>query len=238
MQALLPLVPDGASSINDHISVVRENGHWTYFCGVDPIFRHREEERQSFRMFTAQLVCQGACKQSDIVRTFGVSVNSVKRSVKKHREEGVGSFFQPRKRRGAPVLTDEVLAQAQELLSRGCSRGDVAAQLGVRYDTLRKAINQGRLREPSGCETPHALRKASDKSQRSLADASAEMGVACTRPEERVLAAMGMLQGAPTRFEDCRDVSFGGVLCALPALTERLSQKPVRRETSRKWTVL
>jgi hypothetical protein len=27
-----------------------------------------------------------------------------------------------------------------------------------------------------------------------------------------------MLSGAPTRFEDCRDVSFGGVLCALPAL--------------------
>jgi len=44
------------------------------------------------------------------------------------------------------------------------------------------------------------------------------MGVACTRPEERVLAATGMLQGAPTRFEDCRDVSFGGVLCAVPAL--------------------
>jgi hypothetical protein len=51
-----------------------------------------------------------------------------------------------------------------------------------------------------------------------VADASAEMGVACTRPEERVLAAVGMLDGAPTRFEDCRDVSFGGVLCALPAL--------------------
>jgi len=45
------------------------------------------------------------------------------------------------------------------------------------------------------------------------------MGVARTRPEERVLAAFGMLQGASTRFEECRDDSFGGVLCALPALT-------------------
>ena len=45
------------------------------------------------------------------------------------------------------------------------------------------------------------------------------MGIACTRPEKRVLAAFGMLQGASTRFEECRDVSFGGVLCALPALT-------------------
>ena len=46
------------------------------------------------------------------------------------------------------------------------------------------------------------------------------MGTACTRPDERALAAFGLLEGAPTRFESCRDVSFGGVLCALPALAE------------------
>ena len=41
---------------------------------------------------------------------------------------------------------------------------------------------------------------------------------ACTRPGERILAALGMLNGAPTRFESCRDVSFGGVLCAASRL--------------------
>ncbi len=47
------------------------------------------------------------------------------------------------------------------------------------------------------------------------------MGVACTRPVERVLAAMGKLPGgASTKFESCRDVSCGGVLCAIPALIE------------------
>ena len=35
-----------------------------------------------------------------------------------------------------------------------------------------------------------------------------------------VLAAFGLLDGAPTHFEPCRDVSFGGVLCTLPALAE------------------
>ena len=222
-QALLPLIPDGATSINDRISVVREDGEWTYFCGVAPVFRHPEKDRRSFRMFTAQLACQGMCRQSDLVRTFGVSTNSVKRSVKKYREEGIESFYQPRKRRGATVMTDDITARAEELLGRGCSRRDVADELGVPYDTLRKAINQGRLREPSrAIESPAVvndlMQQASDKSERSVADASAEMGIACTRPEERMLAAVGMLPGAPTRFEDCRDVSFGGVLCALPAL--------------------
>jgi transposase len=212
------MAPDGASSINDRISVVRQEGTWTYFCGVEPIFQHPDRDTPSFRMFTAQLVCQGACKQVDVVRTFGVSANSVKRSVKKYREEGIERFYRPRKRRQGTVLNSEVLAQAQELLNRGVSRREVADELGILYDTIRKAVKQGRLHEPECEETSSPSHATSDKSDRSWADASAEMGNACTRPEERVLAAMGMLSGAPTQFENCRDVSFGGVLCALPAL--------------------
>jgi len=186
-------------------------------------------------MFTSQLVCQGACKQIEIVKAFGVTAKSVKRSVKKFREEGIQSFYLPRKTRGATIMTDEVIAEAQDLLSRGESRRQITEKLGIKYDTLRKAINQGRLRELSQPPSqPHVAQPTAqsptehhapslilptDKSQRGVADVAAEMGVACTRPEERVLASFGMLQGASTLFEECRDVSFGGVLCALPALT-------------------
>ncbi len=52
-QALLPMIPAGATPINDLISVVREEKEWTYFCGVQPVFRHAEDDRQSFQMFTA-----------------------------------------------------------------------------------------------------------------------------------------------------------------------------------------
>lgn len=99
-------------------------------------------------MFTSQLVCQGLCKQPDIVRVFGVSAKSVKRYVAKFRLEGIASFYQPRNTRGATVITNELIFQAQERLNRGLSRREVADDLGVKYDTLRKAINQGRLREP------------------------------------------------------------------------------------------
>ena len=49
-QVLLPLIPDGATHINDRISVIRENDKWTYFYGVDPVFRHPEKDLQSFRV--------------------------------------------------------------------------------------------------------------------------------------------------------------------------------------------
>jgi len=217
-QALLPLIPDGATRINDRFSVVRQNSTWTYFCGIEPIFQHPQLETHSFRMFTSQLVCQNACKQMDIVRTFGVSINSVKRNAKKFREEGTQGFYQPRPRRRGNVLTDEVLTQAQNMLNQGVSRSDVADELGVLPDTIRKAINQERLLEPALDLASPPQSSSSDKSERSREDASAEMGNACTRPGERTLASMGMLSGAPTRFEDCQDVSLGGVLCALPAL--------------------
>jgi transposase-like protein len=178
-------------------------------------------------MFTAQLICQGVCRQVDIVRAFGVSKNRVIRSVNTYRAGGVSAFFAPRATRGASVMTPEVTAQAQQLLGAGESRTEVAERLGIKLDTLRKAIQHGRLTVPCSVKAgefapdkapvPQAP-TASDKSTRAVEDATAEMGTACTRPDERVLAAFGLLDGAATRFETCRDVSFGGVLCALPAL--------------------
>lgn len=183
-------------------------------------------------MFTAQLICQGACRQVDIIRVFGVSKNSVIRSVAKYRAGSVPAFYSPRAPRRAAVLTPEVTARAQQLFAAGWSRGDVAEHLGLKVDTLRKAIQQGRLTEtvlpvppgpvgpaPEGDPVPRSP-APTDKSTRAVADAAAEMGTACTRPDQRVLAAFGLLDGAPVRFETCRDVSFGGVLCALPALAE------------------
>ena len=231
-QTLLPLIPHGATPINDVMSVVRQDDQWTYFCSILPIFQHPHDDRRSFRMFTAQLCCQGVCTQAQIIRVFGVSKNSLLRSIAKYRQEGIDGFYQSRKGRGPSVMTTEVIAQAQKLLDLGHARSEVAKELGIQYDTLRKAINQGRLREPVPPPAEELVPKpaasdppvaASDKSTRSDADAAAgnEMGIACTRPCERVMASIGRLPGgATTEFQSCRDVSYGGVLCTLPALAE------------------
>jgi hypothetical protein len=56
------------------------------------------------------------------------------------------------------------------------------------------------------------------KSERSVEDAQAAMGMAATRVVERACAAVGALQEAPSRFEPAVDVVCGGVLWAVPAL--------------------
>ena len=234
-QALLPLISEDATRISDLISVVRQDGQWFYFCGTQPVFQHAESDLRAFRMFTAQLCVQGACKQTEIIKAFGVSKSSVVRSVNKYRKEGVEGFYRPRRVRGAPVMTAEVIRQAEQLLEGGHSKAEVARELDIPYDTLRKAIDQGRVeladvpvdhQDNAGQRSipnPTAALPPSDKSTRSNQDRAAgeEMGIACTRPIERVLASLGKLpQGATTQFESCRDVSYGGVLCALPALAE------------------
>jgi len=232
-QALLPMIPDGASQINGLISVIFQDKQWTYFCGVQPVFTHPENDHKSFRMFTAQLYCQGVCTQAQIIRTFGVSKNSVLRSVAKYRREEISGFYRPRKSRGPSVMTAQITVRTQSLLDRGHSRREVAEELGLHYDTLRKAIDQGRVHLSDKATSVDAISQksetssertiGSDKTTRSDADAAAgdEMGMACTRPAERVLAAVGQLPGgATTQFQSCRDVSYGGVLCALPALAE------------------
>jgi len=111
-------------------------------------------------------------------------------------------------------MTPEVLRRAQRMLDAHDSRRTVADELEVPYATLVKAVQDGRLHEPSGPAPGSA------KSDRNIKDAEAAegMGTACTRPGERILTALGLLNGAEIRFEACRDVPYGGVLCALPAL--------------------
>ena len=135
-------------NITDLLSYQKNEGSVYYFHGGFPIFSHAESDQKSFRLITSQFIVNGQCKQVDIVRAFGVSEISVKRSVKKYREGGVEAFFQTSRKRGPHVLTPEVLRQAQEFLNQGISRPEVAQRLEIKRDTLNKAIQSGRLVEP------------------------------------------------------------------------------------------
>jgi hypothetical protein len=52
------------------------------------------------------------------------------------------------------VLTAEVLQQGQALLDEGLDTTEVAEALGVKRDTLAKAIRAGRLHKPAKKKPP------------------------------------------------------------------------------------
>ena len=92
-QTRLPFFPDDIELINNYIGFQKKNGTVYYFNGAMPVFQHPEKDYASFRLFTSQLVVNGNAKQVEIVNAFNVSAISVKRWVKKYREQGAGSFF-------------------------------------------------------------------------------------------------------------------------------------------------
>jgi hypothetical protein len=84
-QLQLPMFPMGVTPITALLAFIKEEGHITYFNGSLPVFSHTEEDTQSFRMITAQFCVNGHTQQMEIVRAFGVTKISVKRSVKRKR---------------------------------------------------------------------------------------------------------------------------------------------------------
>ena len=146
-QTELPFFPEGVTHITPVLAFRKEHGRVTYFNASMPVFVHEEGDLASFRMITAQFCINGNAKQADIARAFGVPKISLKRAVKRYREEGPKGFYAPRKRRGPAVLTPAVLAQAQRLLDEGLEAAQVADRLGIKRDTLSKAVRAGRLHQ-------------------------------------------------------------------------------------------
>lgn len=146
-EQVLPVFCDGVTEINAMLSFKKENGMVYYFHGAFPIFSHADDDHRSFKFYTSQLIASGMCRNIEIQRAFGVTKISVCRNLKRFQEGGVAAFFRERRRRGCTIMTPEVLSHAQELLDEGLSRSETATELGVKTDTLSKAVHAGKLLE-------------------------------------------------------------------------------------------
>lgn len=153
-QIQLPFFPEGVTHITPLLAFGVEDGRITYFNGSMPVFVHDQEDVASFRMITAQFCVTGNAKQCEVAQAFGIPKITIKRAVKLYREAGPKGFYRPRQTRGAAVLTALVLTEAQRLLDEGLEPRAVAERLGIKPDTLSKAVRVGRLHRAVKKKTP------------------------------------------------------------------------------------
>jgi hypothetical protein len=153
-QLHLPMFPAGVTHITSELAFEQRDGQVVYFNGHMPIFTHEAADVATFRQITTQFCISGYAKQSDIVRAFGVTPISVMRAVKLYREKGNKGFHAPRVTRGAAVLVESVVAEVEALLAGGAGEAEVAATLGLKRNTLQKAIRAGRIRMPAKKKHP------------------------------------------------------------------------------------
>jgi len=141
------MFPVGVEHITAELAVKSENGRVVYFNGHMPVFSHSVEDTQSFKMITAQFCVNGNAKLAEISRTFGIPSITVKRAVKKYRELGPAGFYKERTKRSSTILIPEVVLSAQAMLNAGQEVRAIAESLGVKYETLKKAVSDGRLKK-------------------------------------------------------------------------------------------
>ena len=147
-QMLLPFFPSGLNDINPVMGFEKRDDKVFYFLGQHVCDSHEEDDVRGFRLSTSRLVVNGMASQAEIVDAFKVSAISVKRSVKLIRNEGEEGFFRKRRGRSPHVLTARVLAKVQRLLNRGFTSAETGRSLGLKADTIRKAIARGALSMP------------------------------------------------------------------------------------------
>jgi hypothetical protein len=148
-QLRVPMFPAESQMLGERVAVVQRDGVVWYFHYDMPVFSHAVSDVASFRMFTSSLCDKGQCKLVEVERLFGVTAISVKRALKQYREGSAQSFFVSKRPVVVPrVLKGETLVQVQSLLDEGCSPGVIEDRLRVKADTIRNAIEDGRLHRP------------------------------------------------------------------------------------------
>lgn len=235
-QLLLPGFPVGAIRVGESVSILKKDGRVTYFVGSDNYFSHAEGDHRAEHFAIAVLIANRHMRLCDTEATLGIPRRTIHNWLKQHNDKGADSFFMLRRQRGAAVMQPELSSKCGELLAQGLRVSEVARSVGVGESTLRKAVKRGSVKAGVASErvSSKSEAEATTKSERSRqdAEAAAGMGTACTRADERIAVAIGLVEGASTRYESCKDVTMGGVLAGLPALCANGLLSGIRRYLS------
>ena len=222
-QDFLPGFPDGAQKIGrSSLSILEKDGMVTYFLGSDNYFRHPKGDKQSERFVLTSLMENGHVRARDLEEAPLVIPHRTLMNWKaQYRKDGPTSFFRTIDSPKPRVMTPEKIAECATILAGGVHPAEAARRAGLNESTLRKALTRQAIPElAKDADEVGSREVGTSKSERSRTDSEAAsgLGVACTRADERVAAAMGLVVSATARFEAGHDVQMAGLLAGLPAL--------------------
>jgi transposase-like protein len=141
------MFPKGVSAINELLAFAQEGDNITYYHGLMPVFTHHKNDNQTFRLILSQFYVNGNASQSELVKALGIPPVTLKRAVKLYKEKGPQGFFEPHKRGGPRVLTIDAVAEIERLFEEGKDVSEIGQQLEIRVDTIKKGIQQGRVKK-------------------------------------------------------------------------------------------
>jgi hypothetical protein len=130
------------------LGVREQDGFVFYLHSGMAIFSHEKGDLKKFRYITSNLILQGLCTNQDIVDTFHVSTDSVRRWKNLLHDKGEQAFFVDETRHGwSHKLLPDVLLRIQGKLNAGQSVNSIAKQEGLSESGIRAATKDGRLKK-------------------------------------------------------------------------------------------
>ncbi len=147
-QLLLPIFPHDTCMITLTLGVREQDSFVFYLHSGMPIFSHEKGDLKKFRYITSNLILQGLCTNQDIVDTFHVSTDSVRRWKNLLHDKGEQAFFIDETRHGwSHKLLPDVLLRIQGKLNAGQSVNSIAKEEGLSESGIRAATKDGRLKK-------------------------------------------------------------------------------------------
>ena len=147
-QLLLPIFPHDTCMITLTLGVREQDSFVFYLHSGMPIFSHEKGDIKKFRYITSNLILQGLCTNQDIVDTFHVSTDSVRRWKNLLHDKGEQAFFIDETRHGwSHKLLPDVLLRIQGKLNAGQSVNSIAKEEGLSESGIRAATKDGRLKK-------------------------------------------------------------------------------------------
>jgi transposase len=148
MQLLLPIFPADTKMITPTLGFYEQEEYVYYLHNGVVIEMHHKAAMKKFRYVTSKFIVTGLCRQTDIIRSFGVSESSVSKNVKMYKEKGESGFFGKDARHGTchKMLPDRV-DRIQQMLDKGMSNSSIAKKEKISEGTIRYSLQQGYLKK-------------------------------------------------------------------------------------------
>lgn len=148
MQLLLPIFPRETKLITPTSGVFEKDEFVYYLHSGMPKSTHHKNNLKSFRFTTSRFIDLGLCRQSDIIRTFGVSEDSIRKSLQLYRNKGEEGFFGAGQRqRICHKLVPDRLERTPKMLDNGMSNLSIARKEKISEGTIRYTLQTGNLKK-------------------------------------------------------------------------------------------
>lgn len=220
LQRPMPLLPEGAKPINDHIAILCEEGEITFLNASCAIFKCSADDQHGIRLAQGVLCSANAVKPAQLAKALEVNRSTVCRNKTAYEEGGAKALLIDKSSNRSGYKLDKAkLRIARKMLDRGASVKKVGETVGVTEGCIRYAIRKGDLVRKK-FDKAEGTREQKSASERSFEDCQSPAGIAVKRETERVLASMGKLSEAAPLFSANESVRYAGVLLALPLLSQ------------------